>query len=259
MQGHIAAVSSPIRWIKRGAFALRQAPFGLASIVIFYVFTMSVLTALPFIGIVGAALFMPFGTMLVIKATQDSWYRRQTDYQILFALFKEPSQRSRLITVGLIYGAFLMTANFAYALTAMDEIAKWQIQDGRLVWESVFANLPYSAIVITLIIYTIGQMATWFAPALIAWKNMTVTKALFYSFFGCLRNWLAILVLLAIIGAVTAISAFTLSFILNTLHLHDISMFIVVPAALLLTTLSYSTIWPMWEDIYGDIPVENLP
>ena len=69
-----------------------------------------------------------------------------------------------------------MTANFAYALTAMDEIAKWQIQDGRLFEELVFANLPY-AIVITLIIYTIGQMATWFAPALIAWKNMTVTEA----------------------------------------------------------------------------------
>ena len=52
---------------------------------------MSVLTALPFIGIVGTALFMPFGTMLVIKATQDSWYKRQPDYQILFALFRKSS------------------------------------------------------------------------------------------------------------------------------------------------------------------------
>ncbi len=258
MQGHIAAVSSPIQWIKRGAFALRQAPFGLASIVIFYVFMMSVLTSLPFIGLVIAALFMPFGTMLVINATKDAEENRQPTYQILVALFKEPSQRMRLFRVGLVYGGFLVAANFAYALTAMDEIAKWQIQDGRLVWDSVFANLPYTAIVITLVLYTLGQMATWFAPALIAWKNMTVTKAVFYSFFGCLRNWLAILVLLIIIGIITMTSSFALIFLLDAFRLHDVSMFIVVPAALALTTLAYSTIWPMWCDIYGDIPIENL-
>lgn len=257
MQGRIATFSSPIQWIQRGVTALRQTPLGLGSIIIFYVFMMSALTALPFIGLVVAALFMPFGTMLVINATKDAEQRIPPTYQILFSLIKHPETRMKLFRIGIVYGGFLIIANFAYAFTAMDEIAKWQIQDGRLVWDSVFNNLPYTAIALTLVIYTVGQMATWFAPALIVWKNMSVTKAIFYSFFGCLRNWLPILILLMIIIAITAVSAFVLSFLLDALQIHDIAVFIVVPAALALTAISYSTIWPMWTDIYGSIKADN--
>ena len=72
MQGHIASFSSPIKWLRQGLSAIRQAPFGMVSICIFYVFTMSVLGALPMFGLVVAAFFMPFGTMLIIEGTREA-------------------------------------------------------------------------------------------------------------------------------------------------------------------------------------------
>ena len=72
MQGHIASFTSPFKWLREGLSAVRQAPFGMVSVCIFYVFTMSVLGALPLFGLVLAAFFMPFGTMLVIQGTKDS-------------------------------------------------------------------------------------------------------------------------------------------------------------------------------------------
>ena len=150
-------------------------------------------------GLVVAAFFMPFGTMLIIEGTREAYEGRQPSYGVLVELFKDPFKRSRLMRVGVIYAAFLLVANYLYIFMAVDEVSQWQVVDGRLNWDSVYANFPWSAAVVTVIIYALGQMATWFAPALVTWKNMTVGKAIFYSFFGCLRNWLAIVVLLILI------------------------------------------------------------
>ncbi len=36
-----------------------------------------------------------------------------------------------------------------------------------------------------------GDAGLWFAPALVHWHAMSPAKALFFSFFACLRNWRA--------------------------------------------------------------------
>ena len=204
-------------------------------------------------GLVVAAFFMPFGTMLIIEGTREAYEGRQPSYGVLVELFKDPFKRSRLMRVGVIYAAFLLVANYLYIFMAVDEVSQWQVVDGRLNWDSVYANFPWSAAVVTVIIYALGQMATWFAPALVTWKNMAVGKAIFYSFFGCLRNWLSIVVLLILIFGFTVLCALAVIFITESLGIGDLSIFVLMPIAFFLTTVAYSTIWPMWVDIFGDV------
>lgn len=204
-------------------------------------------------GLVVAAFFMPFGTMLIIEGTREAYEGRQPSYGVLVELFKDPFKRSRLMRVGVIYAAFLLVANYLYIFMAIDEVSQWQVVDGRLNWDSVYANFPWSAAVVTVIIYALGQMATWFAPALVTWKNMAVGKAIFYSFFGCLRNWLAIVVLLILIFGFTVLCALAVIFITESLGISDLSIFVLMPIAFFLTTVAYGTIWPMWVDIFGDV------
>ena len=204
-------------------------------------------------GLVVAAFFMPFGTMLIIEGTREAYEGRQPSYGVLVELFKDPFKRSQLMRVGVIYAAFLLVANYLYIFMAVDEVSQWQVVDGRLNWDSVYANFPWSAAVVTVIIYALGQMATWFAPALVTWKNMAVGKAIFYSFFGCLRNWLAIVVLLILIFGFTVLCALAVLFITESLGISDLSIFVLMPIAFFLTTVAYGTIWPMWVDIFGDV------
>ena len=204
-------------------------------------------------GHVVAAFFMPFGTMLIIEGTREAYEGRQPSYGVLVELFKDPFKRSQLMRVGVIYAAFLLVANYLYIFMAVDEVSQWQVVDGRLNWDSVYANFPWSAAVVTVIIYALGQMATWFAPALVTWKNMAVGKAIFYSFFGCLRNWLAIVVLLILIFGFTVLCALAVIFITESLGISDLSIFVLMPIAFFLTTVAYGTIWPMWVDIFGDV------
>lgn len=204
-------------------------------------------------GLVVAAFFMPFGTMLIIEGTREAYEGRQPSYGVLVELFKDPFKRSRLMRVGVIYAAFLLVANYLYIFMAIDEVSQWQVVDGRLNWDSVYANFPWSAAVVTVIIYALGQMATWFAPALVTRKNMAVGKAIFYSFFGCLRNWLSIVVLLILIFGFTVLCALAVIFITESLGIGDLSIFVLMPIAFFLTTVAYGTIWPMWVDIFGDV------
>ncbi len=253
MQGHIASFSSPVKWLREGLSAIRQAPFGMVSICMFYVFTMTVLGALPLFGLVLAAFFMPFGTMLVIQGTKDAHEGRQPLYGILVELFKDRLKRFLLMRVGVIYAVFILIANYAYVFLAVDDVSQWKIVDGRLDWASVYAHFPWTAAIVTLIFYALGQMATWFAPALVTWKNMTVGKAIFYSFFGCLRNWLAVIVLLVMIFGATLICALAVIILMDTLGIGDYSLFILTPIGFFITTWAYSTMWPMWVDIFGDV------
>ena len=256
MQGHIATFSSPIRWLKVGLKAIRQSMFGMITVTMVYIFAMSMLGSLPFGGLIAAAIFMPFGTMLIVRATKDAYEGRAPTYSILKEMVTEPSQRSRQIRLGLIYGAFLLAANFAYSYLALDYMRQWEVANNRLVWSSVWAHMPWSAIIGAFVIFVSGQMATWFAPMLIGWKNMTVGKAIFYSFFGCLRNWMACSVLALIIGVLTFACGMGASFILLTLGMTEYSIFLMAPLAFFISALAYGTIWPMWIDIYGDIAVE---
>ena len=253
MQGHIASFTSPFKWLREGLSAVRQAPFGMVSVCIFYVVTMSVLGALPLFGLVLAAFFMPFGTMLVIQGTKDACEGRQPMYSVLFDLYKDRTKRFLLMRVGVIYAVFILVANYAYVFFAVDYVSQWKVIDGRLDWASVLDNFPWTAAIITVIIYALGQMATWFAPALVTWKNMTVGKAIFYSFFGCLRNWLAVIVLLVVIFAFTMICALAVIFLLDFVNLTDYALFFLTPVGFFLTTVAYSTMWPMWVDIFGDV------
>ena len=179
MQAHIATFSSPVTWLRRAALALKKSPFGMVSISIFYVFSMTALGTLPVIGLVLASLFMPFGTMLVINGTRQVFLGEQPSYAILGNLFKNADVRARLIRVGLVYAGFILAADFVYAVMAADSISKWEIVNDRLVWETVWPNFPWVAVGCALLVYVIGQMATWFAPALVAWKTCRQAKLFF--------------------------------------------------------------------------------
>ena len=257
MQAHIATFSSPVTWLRRTALALKKSPFGMVSISIFYVFSMTALGTLPVIGLVLASLFMPFGTMLVINGTRQVFLGEQPSYAILGNLFKNADVRARLIRVGLVYAGFILAADFVYAVMAADSISKWEIVNDRLVWETVWPNFPWVAVGCALLVYIIGQMATWFAPALVAWKNMPAGKAIFYSFFGCLKNWLPIVVLLVLLTASITGCAITVSLICQILGISDYMLFVMTPVAFLLTAWAYGTILPMWVDIFGDVSAEN--
>lgn len=242
------------RWFKTAVVATREQPFALMGIALFYMFTMGFLSVMPVVGAILSALFMPFGTVFIGRATRDAIDSQAPSFRILGQTWRSAFMRKHLLYVGLVFGFVLITVNALYALLSADEVARWAVtENDRLDWGSVRENLPYDAILTALLVYIPGLMATWFAPLLISEKNMTCVKALFYSFFGCLRNLLPIFVLGALLIGTTLACTFGTLFVIDTFELASLEMYLLTPIAFVLTTIAYATYWPMYVSLFGDV------
>lgn len=239
-------------WLKNALTAVRHRAARLFLIVFFYTATLGLLMLIPAAGPVLAALFMPFGTVLIGYATREAIADRMPDFFPLARAFSDKVLRTDLMSTGLVYAFVLITAQALYGYLAEPYWAQWQTQaNDRLVWESVFEHFPWMPLGVASIIYIPGVMATWFSPLLCADKGMNWKKALFYSFFGCITNILPILVLgfLLVLG-VTGIF-FVAGQLVDLLGLHSINMFIFFPLSCLVLTVIYATYWPMYEALFG--------
>lgn len=242
-------------WFRDAATAVGRKPFNLLAVTLFYLLVMGFLSAIPFAGIVFAALFMPFGTAFIGRSTHTALSGGEPRFSGFKEICSDASVRNSLLRIGFVYGFILITANALYGLLAADSVSRWVIDaNNRLDWSSVQANMPWDAIVAVTLVYVPGLMAVWFAPLLATEKRMSWGKAVFYSFFGCLRNIVPVLVLvLLVIGLVAAFTLLTAALIAVFGSADAVVTFIVLPLAFLMLTFIYSVYWPMYASLFEDV------
>ena len=175
-------------------------------------------------------------------------------YGVFGELWRQQQTRRTLITIGLVYSILLVVVEGAYAFLAADDISRWVISEqGRIDWTSVSANFPWDGTITALVLYIPGIMAVWFAPLLAAERRMTTGKSLFYSFFGCIRNIVPVIVLVLAVMmmltlALVAVVSIALMFTSQTL----VSI-LTIPFIFLAATVMYASYWPMYRDLFGDL------
>lgn len=242
------------RWFVSALGATQKQPLIMMGVVLFYMLSMSVLSVIPWFGPVLAAVFMPYGTVFFAHATRDALADKQPQFGHFSDLIHNRNIRQAMIRVGLVFGCILVTVNAIYGILAADEIARWTVNaNDRLDWASVRANIPWDATIAMLIVYIPGLMAVWFAPLLVTDKGMPCGKALFYSFFGCMRNIIPVIVLGVVLTAVAAVIGLGLAWMMISLEITDLAALIMTPFIFILSTVIYASYWPMYQDLFEDI------
>ena len=242
-------------WFRDAATAVGRKPLNLLAVTMVYLLIMGFLSAIPYAGIVFAALFMPFGTAFIGRSTRTALQGGDPRLSELKNVFIDPVVRQNLMRIGFVYGFILITVNALYGLMAADSIALCKIDaNDRLDWASVQANIPWDAIVAVTVIYIPGLMAVWFAPLLASEKRMSWGKAVFYSFFGCLRNIIPVILLVLLVGAMIVAFGLLASALISALGSTDAAVtFVIMPLAFLMLTLVYAVYWPMYASLFEDI------
>ena len=241
-------------WFLSALKATRNQPVVLTGVVLFYMFVMSSLSVLPWVGPVLAALFMPFGTVFVGRATRTALAGGQPSFGMLADIWRDASHRQSLVRIGLVFGFVLVAVNALYGWLAADEISRWVITaENRLDWASVRANIPWDATIAMLVIYIPGLMLVWFAPLLASENHMPCGKACFFSLFGCLRNILPVLVLGVVIIAVAAAVTTAGAWLVSAWELQDSAMVLLTPLVFVISTVVYASYWPMYADLFDDV------
>lgn len=246
--------SAGIDWFLQGLKAARMAPVSMLGVVLFYLLVMGGLSALPLAGTVAAAFFMPFGTVFVARSTRDVLAGKMPTYSVFKELWNSMTTRRSLVRIGVVYSFVLIAVEAVYGFMAADEISRWVItEQNRLDWESVRANFPWDATIASLAIYLPGVVSVWFAPMLIAQNGMPPGKALFYSFFGCLRNLVPVIVLALVLAAVMMAAVTAVVALAVVLSSETLASWLTIPIVFFAAVVMYASYWPMYRDLFGDL------
>ncbi|MCI6530141.1 MAG: hypothetical protein MR428_03480 [Mesosutterella sp.] len=256
--GVVSQIKNGLSWFSSSLRILRLQPLGFTAVASVYVMTMALFGMLPWVGLVFAGLFWPFGTLLIAKGGADSLSGRRPTLEILFQSWHRTDTRLRMLRVGILYAMMIVLVSIIWEFLAADDIAKWEISaEGRINWDSAAQHVPYGAIVAALAVYIPCAMALWFAPLLIYLKNLPLPKALFFSFFGCLSNLPAIAVALFLAFGATGLLMGLTALFVSVSGLGAVALFFLFPVSFLCTALIYGTYYPMWKTVFSEVTFEG--
>ena len=239
-----------LTWLRDALRLYRRQPFAFTSLVILYTISVSLLAYVPFIGLPLAAVLIPFGTLGLTLAGRDAEGGKIPMPNLMVEPFRDPQQRKALALLGFVNAALVLLLVTLVSLLAADELAQWKFVDGQIDPTSAGQNFPWDAIVVAAVVYLPILMVTWFAPQLVAWHNLPIGKALFFSFFTCWRNRWPFLILGAALFALSFIVIFIVTQLLQMFGASpQLASMLFAPMALILISVGYATQYPIYRSL----------
>jgi hypothetical protein len=254
MQLKVASAKQGITWVREGLSLLRKQPIGLGVGVLIYFAAMLVLSAVPFVGQIVALLLVPAsnaGFMATSRmATQSIVPLPQ---HLLLPLKISALTTQRLLILGGIYSVCIFLALSATAL--VDGGQMFHVMTGmEAADENAVRSLAesYATLLLGVIMLPLS-VVFWYAPALVAWEQQPVGKALFVSFVALTRNWKALgvfaLAWLAVITLVVQGIALIALLIFGNAGLARMAA---MPFIFLLMTAVLACFYPIYRDTLLD-------
>jgi len=242
-------------WVMHG-FALFRAYAALWLLLLFLYWVALLLSGLiPLVGPLAALCLIPgigAGLMVACQAAQQR--QAPTLRHVI-----EPLRRNRKgqLQLGLVYLAGTLVA-----------LAASSVADGGLFLRASLFGVERAVVMQAAPAFTLAffvfmvvlapvMVGFWFAPALVHWQGMPPAKALFFSFFACLRNWRPFLVYalgwLFFLGTVPILIVFVLGLVLPAdLRSATLASFIVMPYMLVVLGAMVCSFYSTYVAIFSD-------
>jgi hypothetical protein len=234
-------------WLKQGASLFRQQAGGLTTLFLAFMFFMFALSFLPLLGQFLQTALIPVFSIAFMQACLEIDMGRRVFPNLLATGFRKPVF-APLFKLGLAYlGVAAIVIGCAY-LVAGDVF--WQLATGQIEADSdaVTNSNIRSAILLAAILYVPAAMAFCFAGPLIYWQQMSVGKALFFSFFSVWRSLTAFLVL---VMAWFAVAVFGTQLVYLIFGTADLGLVVRGALYVVLTVIMHCTVYASYRQIFG--------
>jgi hypothetical protein len=185
------------QWIMRGWALLKANPIHIHMAAFFFLGALGILSIVPVIGGIIAALLMPalyLGVMATIAQAEKTTSNQPGSLlDALGSPFKRDAsgQRSglkRLAVLGAVYALSVFCMVGLYSLFDGGSAFKTFILGDPLPADAKDRAEVMSGFVGLILIYTPLSMAFWFTQQLVGWHGQSISKAVFFSWLGCWRN-----------------------------------------------------------------------
>lgn len=245
-------------WVKQGFTLFRKQPAEMSTLFMAYMFAMLILGLIPLLGQVLPLFLVPIFSLGFLQACVNIEQGTRVFPNVLLTGFRSPA-RNRLLQLG---GLYLLAAVLAIAAsTLIDGGVFWQAMSGQVELDAAAvrdSNMAL-AMLFAAAVYTPAAMAFWYAAPLIAWHDMSVGKAVFYSWVAVYRQGRAFLtygLAWAALGIVLPlIVSLLVTFIFQTALA---TVMVLLPLSILLTVIMYCSFYPTYKQVFGT-PSPDIP
>ena len=249
MQARQLPAGRGFAWLGEGLQLWRRNPALLTFASFGYLLLLILVSVVPFIGQILASLLTPVLSLGVLNTCRAIDAGRKAGPDVLFSGFQQ--NLPALIVIGGINFAGVWLVLGLTAIADGGTLFGLMTSGGKLEPEVATSTGFTMALMIAIALSTPVMMAYWFAPLLAGWWQVPAPKAMFFSFFACLRNWrpfVAYSLALALFGAV--LPGIVLG-IIGTVS-PTLATLLSVPLPLLLIPIVFASFYTNARDIFGE-------
>ncbi len=239
-------------WIRQGIWLFKQNPLGFLMLVFLYVFFAQLAVLVPVIGIFAVLLLTPtlsVGFMTACRQAIQKERIRPTVY--IVALQSTPVIRKRILQLGLVYSALILTLSFVLSMLVDFELLLPLMTGDKPITPEAVREI-YLILFFGGLLYVPIAMLMWFSPLLVAWAEMSVPQALFSSALACWANRGAFFLYIAIWGAILIAIPLTIGFIFDALDLGQAASFIIAPLSMAGLTVMHCSFFATWKACFAE-------
>lgn len=237
-------------WVKQGFQYFKRQPLEFSTLFLGYLFFMLVLGFIPFVGQLIAFVLLPLFTLSFMQGCREIDQGLRVHPKLLLYGFQSPAA-AKLIQLGVLY---LLAAIIALSVsTFIDGGIFWQVISGQmeLTAKNIEDTNMTAAMMFSMIIYIPAMMAFWFAGPLIAWQQMPLFKAVFYSFVTTFRSLRAFLVYALAWFVAGGLIPTVFSIIIAAITGNpNAIVLIMMPLSMVLTIVLYCSFYPTYKSIF---------
>ncbi len=204
---------------------------------------------------IGPALFvalMPAVTVMTLNACRDIENGKTVQPLRLWSLLGEPGMAKKLLGMGALYVSAVLVAGFVAFLPFMDSIGAAAQQVDETSGLAPFIEAVYAPLMLFGAFYLVIAALFWHAPVLVAWHQLSLRKALFFSGVACWRNKGAFVVY-GLVWASLVLGLEILAALLQGIGLSaGLVGFIQMPFSFALAGCLYCSFYPAYTMVFQD-------
>ena len=247
------------RWVNDGWALFRTQPLAFFSWAMFISLLLMVATIIPPIGPILFVILMPAVTVVTLSAGRHA----ARGHKMLLTMWLEPLKPKGVFKKLLAMGAIYLVTCLFLGLIAFMPFAAEVTEALKSLTDANNLSPLLAAVRTPMIIFAVFYMLMaaifWYAPVLVAWHQISISRALFFSGIACWRNKLVFLVYglswLAVFLAIdSALSLLVWIGIPNTL-----AATVQVPINIVGGAVLYCSFYPSYASVFVETEPETVP
>jgi hypothetical protein len=249
--------ASGLQWIRDGFALFRRQPNQLSLLFLLYV-TLNLMMAVV-VPPIGSLVLVLVNQVFITSFMLGCAYAdagRPVRPKLLFAYLKKPIFM-RLTGLGVCYLLAQLVAAGAMFLysdgTLVDALAKAKASAPGTV-DLAAQELVMRSLFFGMSVYVILIFPLWFAAPLIAWQEMGVAKAIFFSFFSVLRAIKAFIAYVLAWFAIVLFMSINLTALISLMPSggNAFALLLLVPCTLFLSMLYFLSFYTSYVELFGE-------